>query len=185
MSLNIYPIDKSWSLFLDRDGVINKRLLNDYVKTIEEFEFLPGVPEAIKFFKNIFAHVLVVTNQQGVSKGLMTENDLHKVHQYFVKELEKNGTRVDKIYYCTDLAGSGSLDRKPEIGMALKAQADFSDIDFSKSIMAGDSKSDMEFGRRAGMKTVFIGKKIKFDKALVDEQFQSLVHFAEQIKNNQ
>ena len=69
-------IDNSWTLFLDRDGVINRKLEGDYVKTIEEFEFLPNSLKAIVAFSNYFHKIIVVTNQQGISKKLMTENDL-------------------------------------------------------------------------------------------------------------
>ena len=85
MTFTLPKIDKSWTLFLDRDGVINKKLENDYVKTIDEFEFLPQVLEAIKQFSSHFQKIVIVTNQQGISKKLMTENDLEKVHQYFGK----------------------------------------------------------------------------------------------------
>ena len=130
MNLAIPKIDTSWTLFLDRDGVINKKLENDYVKTIDEFEFLPQVLEAIKQFSSHFQKIVVVTNQQGISKKLMTENDLEKVHQYLLAEVNKYGGKIDAIYYAPQLAEENSVMRKPNIGMAMAAKKEFPSIDF-------------------------------------------------------
>ena len=139
------------NLFLDRDGVINRHRPDDYVKTWEEFEFLPGILKTLAVWNKRFKNILVVTNQRGVGKGLMSEVTMLDIHWRMIAEIEQHGGRIDKIYYCTDL-NNDSPNRKPNIGMALQAKADFPDIDFAKSIMVGDSESDMEFGRRAGMK---------------------------------
>lgn len=185
MSLNLYRINKSWTLFLDRDGVINKRLIDDYVKSVDEFEFLPGVLDAIKTFSNIFSKVIIVTNQQGVTKGIMNTDDLNLVHNHLLTQVQEKGGKIANIYYCTDLAGTGSKNRKPEIGMAMMAKKDFPDIDFEKSIMIGDSVSDMEFGKNTRMKTVFItDKHTNYDLSLVDTNFESLKLFANQLKIN-
>ncbi len=143
------------TLFLDRDGVINRHRPNDYVKTLDEFEFLPGILEALAVWSKRFKHIIVVTNQRGVGKGLMSEETMHDIHRRMVAEIELHGGRIDKVYYCTD-TNNDSTNRKPNIGMALQAKADYTDIDFSKSVMVGDSQSDMEFGRKAGMKIVQI-----------------------------
>ena len=143
-------IDKTWSLFLDRDGVINKRLMDDYVKNIDEFEFLPGVPEAIKKFSEVFGRIFIITNQRGIAREIMTENDLASVHNFMINEIKNSGGSIDKIYYCPQNCGC----RKPDIGSALKAQQDFPEIDFSKSIMVGDTSSDIKFGQNAGMYTI-------------------------------
>lgn len=180
---NIHHIDKSWSLFLDRDGVINKRRMNDYIKTVDEFEFIQGVPEALKICSGLFGHLFVVTNQQGISKGLMDENALNEIHNHFLNEIIDIGGKIDRIYYCTDLADSDSSNRKPEIGMALLAKKDFPSIDFHKSIMIGDSITDMVFGKKVGMKTVFLGNKNeKYEVTLVDMHLGSLLEFANYIK---
>lgn len=139
------------TLFLDRDGVINRHRPDDYVKNWNEFEFLPGILESLAAWNRQFKHILVVTNQRGVGKGLMSEDTLLEIHKRMVEEIERLGGRIDRIYYCTDL-NNDSPNRKPNIGMALKAKAEFPDIDFAKSIMVGDSESDMEFGRNCCMK---------------------------------
>lgn len=155
----LYEVDESWTLFLDRDGVINERIPGSYVKYISEFEILPGVLEAIYNLSKVFYKMVVVTNQQGVGKNYMSHEDVEMVHRYFVHELENAHTKVDQIYYSPDLASLPSFTRKPHIGMALQAKEDFPGIDLEKSIMVGDSKSDMQFGRNAGMKTVLVGDK--------------------------
>lgn len=149
-------VDKTWTLFLDRDGVINKRLIDDYVKHIGEFEFLPGVCEAIARFSKLFGKVFVVTNQRGIARGLMTVEDLRAVNDFMLEGIAKAGGRIDGIYFCPHDRNAGCGCRKPDIGMALAAKRDFPEIDFVKSIMVGDSGSDIEFGKNAGMITVKI-----------------------------
>ena len=149
-----WNIDASWTLFLDRDGVINERIMSGYVKTIDEFHFLGGVKEAIKEFTSIFQYIFVVTNQQGIAKGLMTERNLSDIHAYMQSEVEKDGGKIDKCYYAPGIASAKNELRKPKPGMAYLAQRQFSLINFSKSIMIGDSDSDIVFGKNLGMKTV-------------------------------
>ena len=162
------------SIFLDRDGVINKKLIGEYVKTLEEFEILPGVKEAIKKFHDLGYLVIVITNQQGIGKGLMTEEDLKKIHEYMVKELEY----IDDIFYCPHLEGTCDC-RKPRPGMLLKAQEKWN-IDFSKSWMIGDDDRDVLCGKSVGCKTIKIGE----DKnKLADFCCNSLIDCVEIIKN--
>lgn len=168
--LKEWKVDKSWTLFLDRDGVINERIVDGYVKTVEEFIFNDGVLDTIKRLSEVFGRVVVVTNQQGIGKGLMTEEDLKKVHDYMLSEIEKAGGRIDNIYFAPRLASPTNELRKPNIGMAIQAQKDFPEINFSKSVMIGDSSSDIEFGKNAGMKTIFVGK----ENDLADEVIPSL-----------
>jgi len=148
-------IDKNWTLFLDRDGVINHEKNQDYIRTWEEFKFYDGAIEAIQIFSTIFNRVIVITNQRGVGKGLTTIQDLQTIHANMKGEIEKGKGKIDGIYYCPDLDES-SPNRKPNIGMGMMAKKDFPDIDFSKSIMIGNSMSDMEFGKNLGCYTVFL-----------------------------
>ena len=165
-----------WTLFLDRDGVINKRPFNDYVKQIEDFEFLPGVFEALEIFKPIFSRKVVVTNQQGVGKELMSKAKLDEIHQWMQLEVKKNNGCIAAVFSCTDLAGANNSCRKPAITMAQQAQQAFPEIDFEKSIMVGDTESDIQFGKNATMKIVLIGK----EKCILmpDMQFDNLLDFA-------
>jgi len=173
-------IDKSWSLFLDRDGVINCRLVDDYVKSPDEFEFLPCVLEAIRLLSVSFGHIIIVSNQQGVGKGLMTVQEVDRIHDVMLKKIEKAGGKVNAVFFSPNLESENNSMRKPGTGMALKAKERFPAIDFQRSVMAGDSASDMIFGRNAGMTTVFIGSSLaSIDPPnLVDLHYPDLVSFA-------
>jgi histidinol-phosphate phosphatase family protein len=151
-----FEIDESWTLFLDRDGVINEKREKDYVKNWSEFTFINGTLEALSIVSSLFRNIVVVTNQRGIGKGLMSEDELNIIHSRMVDLVLKNGGRIDKIYFCPEILDT-SFCRKPNIGMAMMAKKDFPEIDFERSIMIGDSKSDMEFGKRLNMKTVLIG----------------------------
>ena len=147
--------NKAWTLFLDRDWVVNLEKDNDYIRMPSEFFFLDHVPEAIAIFAGLFGEIFVVTNQKGVGKGLMTEDDLQDIHRYMLQGVEHAGGRISKVYYCT-ATENDHPNRKPQPGMALQAKADYPQISFSKSIMVGNTLSDMAFGRAEGMYTVFI-----------------------------
>ncbi len=182
MDLKALKIDKTWTLFLDRDGVINLHYPNDYVKNWDEFYFLEGVLDALKDLSKVFKRILIVTNQQGVGKGLMTNADLQFIHDEMLKEVRKYGGRVHAIYSATSLVAQDVKQmRKPGNGMAKQAKKDFPEIDFSKSIMVGDSITDMQFGKSAGMITVFIGDNGKpkvADRKFIDVYCSSLSELA-------
>lgn len=180
--MNYKDVDKNWTLFLDRDGVINGERKDEYVLRLEEFIFFDGVLQALKILNEVFGVIVIVTNQKGVGKGLMTENDLQQIHQYMMKEINAHGGRIDKIYYCIDL-DNDSPNRKPQPGMAFQAQKNFPQIDFRKSIMVGNKLTDMEFGRSVGCKTVFMATtdpETPFPHPLIDARFNNLLAFAMQ-----
>ncbi len=151
-----WAVDDSWTLFLDRDGVINKRIMSGYVTSIEEFEFLADVPETIAAFSKVFRYVFVVTNQQGVGKGLMTESNLVELHRYMEQKIEEVNGSITRTYYAPGVVSPDNYLRKPKPGMALLAQRQYKGVDFERSIMVGDTDSDMLFGKNLGMKTVRI-----------------------------
>jgi D-glycero-D-manno-heptose 1,7-bisphosphate phosphatase len=144
--IDLKNIDKTWTLFIDRDGVINDEKHEDYIHKWEEFKFYDGVKEALKIFSEKFGKIFIVTNQRGVAKGLTKLEDLELIHKNMVQEFEDAGGRIDKIYYSVDFE-TESPNRKPNPGMGLQAQKDFPEINFSKSIMIGNTLSDMKFGR--------------------------------------
>lgn len=153
--LPIKNIDNSWTIFIDRDGVINHEKHLDYIHTWDEFVFYEGVKDAIKIFAEVFNRVVVVTNQKGVGKGLTKLEDLNTIHANMKAAIEEAGGRIDAIYFCADL-NEDSPNRKPNPGMGLMAKNDFPEIDFNKAIMIGNTISDMEFGRNLGVHTVFL-----------------------------
>jgi HAD superfamily hydrolase (TIGR01662 family) len=168
MNLNI--IDRSWTLFLDRDGVINEERLGKYVLNWQEFLFTDGTLNALAILSQKFGRLIIVSNQRGVGKG---------------KKIEAAGGRIDKIFYCTE-TDDNCFNRKPNPGMALQAFKEFPDIDPAKSIIIGNKPSDMLFGRSAGMYTVFVtttNPAQPFPHPDIDFIFPSLSEFAMAIKS--
>ena len=114
----------------------------------------------------------------------MTEESLQTIHHNMVSEIIKLGGRIDHIFYCTDV-DNNSINRKPQPGMALQAKEQFPSIDFAKSIMVGNRTSDMEFGRNAGLHTVFLATthpETVYPNPLIDYRFNHLFEFAEAIQ---
>lgn len=144
--IDLKKIDKSWTLFLDRDGVINDEKHMAYINTWQEFKFYPGVKDAIKKFAEKFGLIFIVTNQRGVAKGLTKLEDLEIIHKNLLEEIKISGGKIDKIFFCPDMENV-SPNRKPNPGMGLQAKKEFPQIDFTKSIMIGNTITDMEFGR--------------------------------------
>jgi D-glycero-D-manno-heptose 1,7-bisphosphate phosphatase len=144
------------SVFLDRDGVVNEKMPEgSYVTSWEEFRVLPGVPEAIAQVNQAGLRVIVVSNQRGVALGRYTASDVEAMHCRFQESLKPHGAHVDAFYFCPHDKKECNC-RKPLPGMFEEAQKDFPDITADTSVMVGDSLSDIEFGRRIGMRTIFI-----------------------------
>lgn len=173
-------IDNTWTLFLDRDGVINERLPDDYVKSIDQFRLIEGTLDALVIFTKLFNHIIVVSNQQGIGKGLMSLQELEKIHKHFEEQVIRSGGKIDKILVSPYLHSERHFTRKPAVGMGIMAKKEFRDISFRKAVMAGDSLSDMLFGKRLGMKTVFIGQPDKTREwhELIDFCYPDLLSFA-------
>lgn len=172
--------DNTWTLFLDRDGVINHEKKDDYIRNKTEFNFYGQVKDAMKLLSERFGFIVMVTNQRGIGKGLMSEKDLSDIHDFMITEIVEAGGRVDRIYHATAL-DNNSFERKPNPGMAYRAKKDFPSIDLTKSIMVGNKMSDMEFGRNAGMFTVFVATthpETPFPHPAIDLRFDSLFDFA-------
>ena len=179
--VDLTKIDKSWTLFLDRDGVLNNEIKGEYLLNWKEFIFSNGVLEVFKKLNHVFGRIIIITNQRGVTKELMTEEDLLSIHSKMQREVETAGGRIDAIYYCTHL-DEKCFQRKPNPGMALLAAKDFPEIDFSKSVMVGNKPSDARFGRAAGMQTVFVtttNPGQTFPHPDIDFMFPSLPAFAQ------
>lgn len=138
------------TLFLDRDGVVNRLRPNDYVKCWEEFEWMPGILQALARWAGKFGRIILVTNQRGVGRGLMSNADLAKVHARMMSEILASGGRIDLILVCTAVSDDDPR-RKPNPGMFHEACALCPDIRPERSIMLGDSPSDAAFAQRCGM----------------------------------
>jgi D-glycero-D-manno-heptose 1,7-bisphosphate phosphatase len=183
---SLSQIDHSWTLFLDRDGVINYEIPGTYVRNWAEFAFYPQAPENIVYFNTRFQRLLLATNQRGITRGIMTLKDLDDIHQNMIREIESKSGKIDRIYFCVD-AEESSPCRKPNPGMALQAARDFPEIDLKKSLMVGNNISDMQFGRNAGMKTIFLkttDPDRKLPNDLIDLHFNNLDEFAAALRKS-
>ncbi len=145
---------KYTTIFLDRDGVINRKRDDDYVKHWGEFAFLPGAKEALQLLTENHYRVIVVTNQRGIARGWMTDADVQAIHTRMLAEIAP--ARIAAIYYCPHDKDQCDC-RKPKTGLFRQAQRDFPDIDFARSIVIGDSASDLEAGTALGCRTIYIG----------------------------
>jgi D-glycero-D-manno-heptose 1,7-bisphosphate phosphatase len=144
------------AVFLDRDGVLNEKMPEGrYVTRWDEFQVLPGAPEAIAMLNREGIPVIVVSNQRGIALGLYSEEDVRTIHANFQGLLESHNAHIDGFYFCPHDKDQCNC-RKPLPGMFEQAIADFPSITAAGSVMIGDSISDIDFGRRLGMTTVFL-----------------------------
>jgi D-glycero-D-manno-heptose 1,7-bisphosphate phosphatase len=181
--IDLKKINKTFTLFLDRDGVINHEKHLDYIHTWDEFVFYDGAKEALAIFSQLFGPIVVVTNQKGVGKGATHLEDLELIHHNMVSEVGAAGGRIDRVYFCPDLEDN-SPNRKPNPGMGLQAKQDFPAIDWSKAIMVGNTISDMAFGRNLGMYTVFLTTtrpEVDLTDKRIDLVCPSLIGFAQML----
>lgn len=151
-----------------------------YVTAWAEFRLLPGVPEAIARLNRAGLRVIVVSNQRGIALGLYSAADVTAIQANLQKLLGESGGHIDFFYFCPHDKKQCDC-RKPLPGMFEQAQRDFPDISAETSVMIGDSLSDIEFGKRLGMRTMFVEgdperRKTGAEKAaeLADERFASL-----------
>ena len=141
-------------VLLDRDGVINGNR-DDYVKTVDEFVFLPGVLEGLAKLKEAGITAVVVSNQAGVGRGLIAPAELERINRKMLRMVVEHGGEISGLYYCVHRKDEGCSCRKPEIGLFHRASAEL-DFDLAESYFIGDTRSDIEAGRRAGCRTVLV-----------------------------
>lgn len=157
---------------MDRDGVINE-VLTDRVKFVNkphELHFLPGVPEAIKKLNAYFDYIFVVTNQGGVGLGFMKESQLNEIHDHMIAELKKTEATIHDVAYCPHKPKAGCSCRKPNSKLIVDLSEKYN-IDLPKSYMVGDTDTDIIAGKKAGTKSVFLGKH----DPLADAVFPDLI----------
>jgi len=164
------------TVFLDRDGILNEKMPDHrYVTRWEEFRVLPGVPEAVRRLNEAGLRVVVVSNQRGIAKGLYTTADLEAMHAQFKRLLGREGARIDGFFICPHEENECNC-RKPLTGLFEQAVARFPEITAATSVIIGDSASDVEFGRRLGMKTILVDARDSAAQVaeLADLRFGSL-----------
>jgi D-glycero-D-manno-heptose 1,7-bisphosphate phosphatase len=144
------------TVFLDRDGVLNRKMPEGrYIASWSEFQPLPGVAQAIARLNRAGLRVIVVSNQRGIALGLYTSDDVRQIHSALNRWLQSHGAHIDAFYFCPHDTQQCNC-RKPLPGLFEQARADFPQIAAASSLMIGDSLSDIEFGHRLGMTTLFL-----------------------------
>ncbi len=155
------------TIFLDRDGTIIEE--KDFIKTPDEIEFLPGSIEAIKILKELGYKIIVISNQSGIGRGILTEEMVNRVNKSFLGRLKKENAEIDALYFCPHSPEENCDCRKPRIGLIMKAVEE-QKLDLKETVVIGDKLSDVELGKKVGAKTVLVltgyGKK-EADKAKV------------------
>lgn len=174
--------DREWCLFVDRDGVINRRIVGDYVRRWQDFEWQPGARSALADLRRWAPHLVVVTNQQGVGKGLMSADDVADIHRCLQAELAPDGNGIDAFEVCPHHEAVGCPCRKPKPGLVLGWLQQHPSSDGSLSVMVGDSDSDLELARNVATETggcvsIAIGQQTS-DRRPADAVFNSLWDFA-------
>ena len=157
------------AVFLDRDGVINRDRA-DYVKSWEEFVFLPRSLEALALLAKTPNKIIIATNQSAVARGLVTEIGLREMHERMLEQICGHGGRIDAIYYCPHLPDTGCGCRKPAPGLFLKAAME-TGVDLSSSWAIGDSHRDVEAAHRAGVKAFLLDRELPDPRAVPDVPF--------------
>lgn len=162
------------ALFLDRDGVINQRIVDGYVQRPEEFVLIPGILPVLQMARQLEYRLILISNQQGVGKGLMSTADLERVTEHMQMLLAEQHLQLDAVYYCTDLASSMSPRRKPAPGMLLEAMVEHH-LNAEACWFLGDSITDAQAGRAAGVHTALIGYHPHNAADLVAETVEALL----------
>jgi histidinol-phosphate phosphatase family protein len=138
------------TVILDRDGVLNRRPPRaGYVRTWEEFQWLSGAKEALRLLRENGYRVLIVSNQAGIGRGLMTESALAEIHQHMIEEAEQAGGKIESVFYCPHDWSAGCECRKPKAGMLFQAQKKF-DLDLTRTLFIGDDERDQQAAEAAG-----------------------------------
>jgi histidinol-phosphate phosphatase family protein len=172
---------RQWCLFLDRDGVINRQRVGEYVRSWRQFEWLPDARCALKKLREWAPHLVVVTNQQGIGKGLMSADDVAAIHQHLQAELAADGVVIDAFQVCPHLESALCACRKPRPGLVLDWLRKHPDSESLLSIVVGDSQGDLELAHNVaatagGCASIHIGRASS--RGVVNASFDSLWDFA-------
>ena len=157
-------MNKLKTVFLDRDGVINKER-SDYIKSISELEIFPNVAKNIELLKNAGFLVVVITNQSVINRGLITHETVDQIHDSIQNYLKTNGTSIDGFFYCPHKPNENCNCRKPKPGLLHQAILEL-DIDPKSSWMIGDNNSDIEAATSIGCQAIKISKDFSLGKAV-------------------
>jgi len=149
---------KNKAVFLDRDGVINKKRV-DYVKSVNEFVFLPNVFKAIKTLNDKGFLIIIVTNQSAVNRGIISEKELEMIHNFMLKKFKDSDCNISEVYVCPHRPDENCECRKPKTALLQKAIKDFQ-INVSDSWLIGDGITDIQAAKKVGLKSIMIPKDV-------------------------
>ena len=151
------------TIFLDRDGVINKEV--KYLHKIEEFTFIDGIFDACKYYQNLDYKIIIITNQSGIARGYYDENTFQKITKWMLSQFEKNNINILEVFYCPHGPDSICECRKPKPGMLLNAKKKYN-IDINSSWMIGDKEVDIIAANNAGIyNTIQVRSGHKFNES--------------------
>ena len=168
------------TIFLDRDGVINKEI--HYLHKIEDFEFIKGVFDTCNYLQNLDYKIIIITNQSGISRQIYTERDYKIVTNWMINEFSKKNIKILDVFHCPHMPDSNCLCRKPKPGMLMDAKYQY-DIDMQNSWMIGDKEDDITAASSAGIiNTILVksGHKIKESASNAKHVIES-IHQASQL----
>src|SRR6266478_3384637 len=155
------------AIFLDRDGVINRRRADDYVLEWSQFAFMPGIREALRELSMLRLPMIVISNQSAVGRGLLKPTVLKQITSQFRLTLLEQGSSLAAVYYCTHQPDDNCSCRKPKPALLNKAAADFA-IDLSRSIFIGDADTDVQAAQAAGCHPVLFGPGLSSSSGSLD-----------------
>lgn len=170
-------------VFLDRDGTIN--VDDGYTYKIADWHFTPQAPEALKMLQESGYRLTVITNQSGIARGLYTQDEMEKLHEYMKQQLAAAGVTITAIAFCPhDRDQNDCACRKPKSGMTKQIEPVVGEIDYGASWTVGDKEADVGFGKNAGTKTALIRSQYWKEGQLTEQPdmiVDSLYDFAEQV----
>jgi D-glycero-D-manno-heptose 1,7-bisphosphate phosphatase len=141
------------TIFLDRDGIINKEI--NYLHKIDEFEFIDGIFDSCLFLINLGYKVIIITNQSGIARGYYTEKDYQKLTQWMLRKFNEKNIKILDIFHCPHGPDSTCFCRKPKPGMFLEAKSKYN-INMKKSWMIGDKETDILAANSAGISNTIL-----------------------------
>jgi histidinol-phosphate phosphatase family protein len=150
--------DSSPAIFLDRDGVINKQIFGGYVTEWSQFEFVDGIKRTLAELTALRVPIIVISNQAGIGKGLLSVETLAEITRRFVSELQAEGARVDAVYYCPHVPEARCSCRKPRPNLLWQASRDWR-INLPQSVLVGDSESDLQAARVAHCRAILLAER--------------------------
>ena len=163
------------TIFLDRDGVINKEI--DYLHKIEDFEFISGIFESCRYLQHLDYQIIIITNQSGIGRGYFTEIDYQKITKWMLNQFNDNDISILDVIHCPHLPNDFCNCRKPKPGMIIKASNE-SKINLKESYMVGDRKIDIDAGLKAGCKTIFVNNNYYEKRPTKQEKTVKSLHAA-------